>query len=163
MAAMPRFVPNCRLLLFSLTLLLCGCMHRIAPYDATLDSTMTQVQQDTELFFAHLQFADTAGEATYASNKKFYEQTEATLHTLLTRARSVPKSQAAADQVANILAGIEKLQKTHQRDEVLNPTLLGLERSALESQFQSFFILELALKSRAGTQSSSVLAPALHP
>lgn len=150
------------LLLLALPLLLSGCVpHFIAPYDPALDSTMTQVQQDTEAFFTQLQFAGNTDAGTYTATRAFYQHTEPTLRTLLTRAQAAPKSHLVADQIANILAGIEKLQATHQRDGMLNPTLLTLERTALESQFRSFFTLELALKSRPATPSPSILAPAL--
>ena len=150
-------------LLLAMCLPLAGCALRvIAPYDATLDSTMTQVQQQTEVFFTDLQFAAGTDAASYNASKAFYQRIEPTLRTLLTRAQATPRGHAVADQIANILAGVEKLQATHQRDGTLNPALLALERSAFESQFRSFFALELALKS-GPAPSTSALAPAIQP
>ena len=150
-----------RALLLLLPLLLTGCAVRlIAPYDQNLDTTMTQVQQDTETFFTQLQFADPVNDGSYDKTKAFYLHTEPTLRTLLTRAQAAPKSQAVADQIGNLLATMELLRTTHQRDTTLNPTLIDLERATLESQFRSFFALELALKTHGAGPSAGALAPA---
>lgn len=98
-----------------------GCaVHFIAPYDETLDKTMTQVQQDSELFFTKLQDANGSESASYDATKDFYLRTEATLHTLLTRAQSVPKSERVADQIASIQKTVERIQEMHQRDKTLS-------------------------------------------
>jgi hypothetical protein len=148
--------------LFAGLFVLTGCaVHFIAPYDSTLDTTMTQVQQGSELFFTQLQDAQGTDKGSYDSTKDFYLRTEATLHTLLTRAQSVPKSDRVADQIANIEETIERIQGMHQRDKVLSPANLAGDRATLESEFRSFFTLELALKTRFGAPSSAVMAPAV--
>lgn len=105
-------------LLISFSLPLAGCAYNlIAPYDATLDSTMTQVQHDTELFFNQLQEGH---DGSYEASKDFYVRTEATLRTLLTRAQAVPKSHLVADQIARIESTLERDQGMHKRDTVLS-------------------------------------------
>ena len=141
---------------------LCGCaVHFIAPYDAILDATMTQVQQDSELFFTQLQDAQGPDSGRYDATKGFYLRTEATLHTLLTRAQSVPKSERVADQIAAIEKTVERIQEMHRRDRVLSPANLAGDRGSLESEFRSFFTLELALKTRFGSPSGAAMAPAV--
>ena len=141
---------------------LAGCaVHFIAPYDETLDKTMTQVQQDSELFFTKLQDANGSEAASYDTTKDFYLRTDATLHTLLTRAQSVPKSERVADQIATIEKTVERIQAMHQRDKTLSVSNLTGDKAALESEFRSFFTLELALKTRFGTPSSKAMAPGL--
>ena len=141
---------------------MCGCaVHFIAPYDATLDNTMTQVQQSSELFFAQLQDAQGSENGSYDATKDFYLKTEATLHTLLTRAQAVPKSDRVADQIAIIEKTVERIKGMHQRDKVLSPENITGDRAALESEFRSFFTLELALKTRLGSPSSAAMAPAI--
>ena len=151
-----------RVLLLATLIPLSGCaVHFIAPYDEILDKSMTQVQQDSELFFSQLQDAQGSDKGTYDSTKDFYLRTEATLHTLLTRAQSVPKSERVADQIATIEKTIERIQGMHQHDKVLSlPNLIG-DRTTLESEFRSFFTLELALKTRFGTPSNNAMAPAI--
>ena len=122
------------LLLLSTLLPTSGCaVHFIAPYDSTLDTTMTQVQQDSELFFTQLQDAQGTDKGSYDATKDFYLKTEATLHTLLTRAQSVPKSERVADQIASIEKTIETIQRMHQRDKVLSAANLTGDRETLES------------------------------
>ena len=122
---------------------------------------MTRVQQDSELFFTQLQDAQGAGKGSYDATKDFYLKAEATLHTLLTRAQSVPKSERVADQIASIEKTIETIQRMHQRDKVLSAANLTGDRATLESEFRSFFTLELALKTRFGSPSSAAMAPAV--
>ena len=138
-----------------------GCrVHLIAPYDAQLDQTMTQVQQDTEVFFGQMEAVAGGAAAGYAANTMFYVKTEATLRTLLTRAQAVPKEQAVAAQILAIESTVERLQKMHERDVTLNAENLAITRGLLESEFRSFFGLETVLKSRVGTPPNGALAPA---
>ena len=140
--------------------LLAGCaVHFIAPYDSTLDNSMTQVQQDSELFFAQLQDAQGTDAASYDSTKAYYLRTEATLHTLLTRAQSVPKSDRVAAQISSIEKTVERIQSMHSRDKFLNAANLTGDQAALESEFRSFFTLELALKSHFGGPPNAAMAP----
>lgn len=141
---------------------LAGCVHFVAPYDATLDTTMTQVQHDTELLFSQLQEAP-AAEATYDARKDFYVKTEATLRTLLVRAQAVHKNHEVADQVAQIESSIERIQAQHKRDGTLPQAALNVDRGLLESEFRSFFTLELALKTHFASQPGSAMAPAMPP
>ena len=122
---------------------------------------MTQVQQDSELFFAQLQDAQGTDKGSYDSTKDFYLKAEATLHTLLTRAQSIPKSDRVADQIANIEKTVERIQGMHQRDKVLSPANLTGDRDILESEFRSFFTLELALKTHFGNPPAAAMAPAV--
>ena len=146
-------------LLLSVSTSLAGCAYNlIAPYDATLDSTMTQVQHDTELFFNQLQEGH-AG--SYEASKDFYVRTEATLRTLLTRAQAIPKSHLVADQIARIESTLERDQGMHKRDHVLSSENLTSDRETLESEFRSFFRLELALKIHLGNPPSAAMAPAI--
>ena len=139
---------------------LTGCVHFVAPYDATLDTTMTQVQHDTELFFSQLQEASPA-EAAYDTRKDFYVKTEATLRTLVTRAQAVHKNHEVADQVAQIESSIERIQGQHKRDGTLPQAALNVDRGLLESEFRSFFTLELALKTHFASQPGAAMAPAI--
>ena len=148
-----------RRILLLCPLLLTGCMvHFIAPYDPVLDQTMTQVQSDTELFFNQLQAAAGTDAATYNSTQAFYVKTEATVRTLLTRAQSVPKSQEVAVQVAAIESTLERTQKQHERDKTLGTENASLVRQTLESEFRSFFTLELALRAHV-TPPANAMAP----
>ena len=140
---------------------LTGCaVHFVAPYDATLDNTMTQVQHDTELFFSQLQEAQ-GHDASYNTNKDFYVRTEATIRTLSTRAQAVPKNHLVADQVTRIESTLERDQAQHKRDDVLTSAILTVDRDTLESEFRSFFALELALKTHFGNPPNAALAPAI--
>ena len=143
-----------------LLLPLAGCaVHFVAPYDATLDNTMTQVQHDTELFFNQLQETQGAG-ASYDANKDFYIRTESAVKTLLTRAQAVPKNHLVADQIARIENTLERDQAQHKRDQTLSAEVLKIDQQTLESEFRSFFSLELALKTHFGNPPSAALAPA---
>jgi hypothetical protein len=136
-----------RLVLFSLLLCCAGCqVHFIAPYDETFDTTMTTVQQDTELFFNKLQDAKQTAAGTYEANAAYYEKTEATLHTLLTRAQATEQADQVATQIADIEGAVEHIQQSHQRDTYMNSEQITIQRGLLESQFRSYFTLELALK-----------------
>ncbi len=150
------------LTLFAGLFVLNGCaVHFIAPYDATLDNTMTQVQQESELFFTRLEDAQGTDKGSYEATKDFYLKTKATLHTLLTRAQAVPKSDRVADQIGIIEKTIERIQGMHQRDKILSQPNITGDRALLESEFRSFFTLELALKTRFGAPPAAAMAPAI--
>lgn len=107
--------------------------------------------------------AKVSTEATYEAKKDFYIRTEATLRTLLTRAQAVQKNQEVADQIARIEGEVERIQEQHKRDGTLPQAVLNVDRGTLESEFRSFFTLELALKTHFGSQPSAAMAPATSP
>ena len=158
LAPIRRQLTACRLLV-ALLLPLSGCAYNlIAPYDSALDTTMTQVQHDTELFFNQLQDGH---DVSYESSKDFYVRTEATLRTLLTRAQAVPKSHLVADQISKIESTLERVQSMHKRDQALSAENITSDRETLESEFRSFFRLELALKTHLGSPPGAAVAPSL--
>ena len=141
--------------------LLTGCaVHLITPYDSTLDSSMTQVQQDTELFFVTLKAEQGTDAASYESNKTYYLHAEATLQTLLTRAQAAPNGDRVAAEIDSILKTVETMQAMHARDATLNPENLAGDHDILKSEFRSFFTLELALKTRITGRSRLGLSSA---
>ena len=81
------------------------------------------------------------------------------MRTLLTRAQAVPKSHLVADQIARIESTLERDQGMHKRDTVLSPENLASDRDTLESEFRSFFRLELVLKTHLGSPPSAAMAP----
>jgi hypothetical protein len=140
-------------------LCLAGCQVQfIAPYDETLDTSMTKVQNDTESFFVKLQDAGKTDAGSYNATKSYYLTTEATLRTLLTRAQSTPKSDKIADQIDQLEKNVELIQGMHERDAYLNSANLAGDRESMENGFRSFFSLELGLKSASASNKTTPAA-----
>jgi hypothetical protein len=144
--------------LASVTLIaLTACqVHFIAPYDQKLDTAMTTVQGDTEAFFIKLQGAGQTDAGDYDANKHYYQQTEATLRTLLTRAQATPNSAKVADEIDKLEKNVELIQQMHERDKSLNAANIQGDRDSMEIGFRAFFTLELGLKtSTAGSKTAA--------
>ena len=139
---------------------LCGCaVHLIAPYDVGLDVGMTHVQQTSEVFLSQLAADAGTPAASYAQSHAYYVQVEAELRTMLTRAQVVPRNDRVSDQISNIETTVEIIEGMHKRNGTLSAATLVTDRGLLESQFRSFFALELGLRTRLGTPPNNAFAP----
>ena len=156
-----------RRLMLLLPLALCllsGCAVRlIMEYDDQLDKGLTTLQQSTEQFLSQLDSEAGSPKAADSANKDFYIHAEASLRTLETRAQSEPKSKIVYMQMEELRKSYEDLKGLHQLDgdKGMSPGEIHSARSGIESQFVSLFTLQLALKNRIKSPSTTQTAPAL--
>ena len=142
--------------------LLTGCaVHLIMDYDPVLDQSISAVQASTEQFLSQLDTQVGTPAASYTNNQSFYVTTDAQLRTLATRAQSEPKSKIVVEQVAQLQASFDDMQKLHQLDgdKGLGHLEIATIRSGLENEFVSMLTLQLALKNRLSTPATTAMAP----
>lgn len=127
-----------------LTLALPGCMsvRLIGEYDATIDQGVTAVQQQAELHYAKMN-ADPLAPV----DENFYQQMEASIAVLHTRATALPKYDLIAQQLALLQSSFDD---QHQLDKIskrpLPPKMFATAQSGMETSIGSILRLELALK-----------------
>ncbi len=119
-------------------------------YDEALDQSLTALQLSTEEFLGQLDSEVGTPAAAYRSNSSFYVHADASLRTIKTRAEAEPKSEVIVKQLQELQGSLDDLQGLHKLDgeKGLSAIEITSARSGIESEFQSLFALQLALKTR---------------
>jgi hypothetical protein len=127
-------------------LLLAGCAVRlIGDYDDTIDSGVTDVQQKAELYFAKLQSTPST-----PYDQSVYDDIDARLAVLKTRAASLPKYPIILEQLTNLKSQFDTFQKLDKSTQRPFPGVAVTDaESAVAVSVESILKLELALKARA--------------
>jgi hypothetical protein len=125
--------------------LLSGCAVRlIGDYDDTIDKGVTDVQQRAELYLAKLQSSPNT-----PYDQGFYDDIGARLAVLKSRALSLPKYPIIAEQLTNLRAQFDSLQKLDKSSARPFPSVAVTDaESAIAVSVESILKLELALKAR---------------
>jgi hypothetical protein len=126
-------------------LLLTGCAVRlIGDYDDTIDKGVTEVQQKAELYLSKLQ---SSPNTPYDQN--FYDDIDARLAVLKSRASSLPKYPIIVEQLTNLKSEFDTLQKLDKSSARPFPGAAVTDaESAIAVSVESILKLELALKDR---------------
>jgi hypothetical protein len=132
-------------------LLLAGCAVRlIGDYDDTIDSGVTDVQREAELYFSKLQ----SSPAT-PYDQALYDDIDARLAVLKTRAASLPKYPIILEQLTNLKSQFDTFQKLDKATQRPFPSAAVADaESAVAVSVESILKLELALKARANVGPS---------
>ena len=124
-------------------LLLAGCAVRLmGDYDDAMDTGITDVQQKAELYFAKLKSTPNT-----PYDQSFYDEIDAHLAVLRSRAVVLPKNQILVTQITNLKAqfdDFEKLDKTSPRP--VPAMAVTAAQSGIETSVESILRLEFALK-----------------
>jgi hypothetical protein len=131
------------LLFAALAFGLTGCAVKfIGDYDETIDKGVTDIQQTAELYFSKLQSTPTT---TYDQN--FYDDINARLAVLKSRASSLPKYPIIVEQLANLKSQFDTFQKLDKLSPRPFPSAAVTDaESAIAVSVESILKLELALK-----------------
>jgi hypothetical protein len=134
-----------------LALLLAGCAVRlIGDYDDTIDSGVTDVQQKAELYFSKLQSAPTT-----PYSQDVYDDIDARIAVLKTRAAALPKYPVILEQLTNLKSQFDAFQKLDKSTQRPFPAVAVTDaESAVAVSVESILKLELALKARANAGPS---------
>lgn len=126
-------------------LLLAGCAVRlIGDYDDTIDKGVTDVQQKAELYFARLQSSPNT-----PYDQGFYDDINARLAVLKSRAASLPKYPIILEQLTNLKSQFDTFQKLDKSSPRPFPSVAVTDaESAIAVSVESIVKLELALKAR---------------
>ena len=126
-----------------LPLVLAGCAVRtIGDYDEAIDKGITDVQQTAELYFSKLQ---STPNTPYDQN--FYDDMNARLAVLKSRASSLPKYPIIVEQIANLKSQFDTFQKLDKSSARPFPSVAVTDaESAIAVSVESILRLELALK-----------------
>lgn len=134
-------------------LLLAGCTVKlIGDYDDTIDKGVTDVQQKAELYLSKLQSTPTT-----PYNQDFYDDIDARLAVLKSRASSLPKYPIIVQQLANLKSQFDDLQKLDKSMARPFPgAAVAAAESAISVSVESILTLELALKDRGKASAPSL-------
>jgi hypothetical protein len=131
----------------ALTLLLAsGCAVRlIGDYDEVIDHGITDFQEKADAYL--IQLGEVSGTAAAAYAPTFYDQSQARLGSLRTRAEASFKKEILAKQITLLMDTIDKLRALHKdMGQKITPGAIDASRAAIASQVGSILKLELALK-----------------
>lgn len=126
----------------------------IGDYDSTIDTGVTDLQQKAELYFSKLQ-----SDANTAYDQSFYDDINARLAVLKSRAVSLPKYSIISQQIGELKHQFDdfgKLDKGAKRP--ISSSLVTSAESAVAVSVESILKLEFALKrgSTISTPSTSL-------
>jgi len=143
------------LILAIATATLPGCaVKKIGDFDSTFDNNVSDLEQKTELHFAQLK-----SNPSKPFDQDFYDDADARIAVLKTRAAALPKYDILSQQLNNLQSqfdDFEKLDKASPRP--ISGAAVGDGQSLIAVSFESILRLELALQ-RTGTTSAAAQAP----
>jgi PBP1b-binding outer membrane lipoprotein LpoB len=134
-------------------LLLAGCAVRlIGDYDDTIDKGVTDVQQKAELYLSKLQSTPNT-----PYDQGFYDDINARLAVLKSRAASLPKYPIIVEQLTNLKSQFDTLQKLDKASTRPFPSAAVTDaESAISVSIESILKLELALRERGQASPPSL-------
>jgi hypothetical protein len=132
----------------------------VPTYDAKTDDLLTALQEDTDIYIAHLSDTYDSNTVTgkacaYPANVKSYETFSVDLSLLKTRADALYNNQATQSALAQLQSTYDALKTaqqtadTQRADHCILPALLATDQQALDSAIGSLMKLELAKKGPA--------------
>jgi hypothetical protein len=124
----------------------CGTVHLISPYDAMVDSGVSDVHTKLVAFVWKMERLAGKPEGAYDANADFYEAIEASIATLRMRAAATPKSEVTVAQLDELSSNVSRLQKVHTMGKAggLPKILGGPALSALDESCSAIARLEAA-------------------
>jgi len=124
---------------------LAGCAVRfIGDYDDTIDKGVTDVQQKAELYFSKLE-----SNPNTPYDQSFYDDVNARLAVLKSRAASLPRYPIILEQLTNLKSQFDTFQKLDKSSSRPFPSAAVTDaESAIAVSVESILKLELALKAR---------------
>ncbi len=134
-------------------ILLVGCAVKlIGDYDDTIDKGVTDVQQKAELYLSKLQSTPNT-----PYDQGFYDDINARLAVLKSRASSLPKYPIIVEQLGNLKSQFDTLQKLDKSSARPFPGVAAADaESAIAVSVESILKLELALKDRGQASAPSL-------
>lgn len=128
-----------------------GCtLKLIGDYDDTIDKGVTDLQQKTEVYFVKLQSAPAT-----PYDQSVYDDLDARLAVLKSRAAALPQYGIITEQVANLKSQVDKFQQLDRiSPRPLSTIIVTAPESAIAISVESILKLELALK-RGDTSSAT--------
>ncbi len=136
--------------LLAATLLLSACPVKfIGDYDDTIDKGVLDVQEKTELYFTKLK-----ADPPPAFDQQFYDDINAKLAVLKSRATLMPRYPIVRDQLGLLQSSFADLQKLDKM-RPFPPKAIDTAKTLIDASIESIERLELALKAGKAT------APAL--
>ena len=137
-------------LAFSFGLLLAGCsVLFVAPYDAIVDQSLTNLYAQTLTFLDRM---ERTGDS-YARQRAFYDEAKGTVSAIKVRAALLPKNSGTIKNLDELSGQYDRLAELHRRG-----PLVGLKakiaRELIDSNFRSLMQLELHKKLGAAVGSA---------
>jgi hypothetical protein len=100
--------------LFLLSIIGCGPVRLVSPYDAILDQGTMDVHAKITTFVLRMEASAGKAEGTYDANQGFYSDIRGSIASLRLRAAATPKNEITVKQLDELIHNVENLQKLHQ-------------------------------------------------
>ena len=136
-----------KLVAFLLLFLVSCKLTRVGRYDAIVDNTINDVQQQLSSFFVKAETEAGTEAFNYAHYKDFYDNLKEEMSTLRIRSAAVNENSIADQEVVLLDDNIKKLEQLHKLG-IHNYDEIGLLKSGFEQQLAAIIKLQLALKNR---------------
>jgi hypothetical protein len=131
-----------------LLLFLVSCkLTRVGGYDAIVDKTINEVQQQLSSFFVNAETEAGTEAFSYVHYKNFYDGLKIEMSTLRIRSAAVNENSIADQEVVLLDENTRKLEQLHKLG-IQNYEEIGLLKSGFEQQLAAIIKLQLALKKR---------------
>jgi hypothetical protein len=134
-------------LLFGLLLVGCSVVF-VAPYDAVIDESLTNLYAQTLTFLDRM---ERTGDS-YSSQRAFYDEAKGAVSAIKTRAALLPKNSGTTKNLDELSGQYDRLAELHRQG-----PLVGLKakiaRELIDSNFRSVMQLELHKKLGAAVVS----------
>jgi hypothetical protein len=124
----------------------CASVQLIAPYDATIDQRVTNLQTSADTFLQKIISKGGSSPSDYPSHVEFYNSTLVSIMTLQTRVNAISDNKETSNQIQILQKQFLSLQEKDQKDG-LNTPVAQNTLNALNGTFQAILTLEIAKKS----------------
>ena len=132
-----------------LVLITISCkVTQVGRYDAVIDKTINDVQQQLSTFFVKAESEAGTPEFKYENYKPFYDALKVEMSTLRIRSAAINENAIADKEILLLDDNISKLEQLHKLG-INSYEEVGVLKSGFEQQLSAILKLQMALKSHA--------------
>jgi hypothetical protein len=146
----PRMSRASRFLSAALAFVLSACsVTLISHYDEQIDQAATALQKEMDAHLTNLEAAS-GPDATFDSNKQFYQDYLVGLRAVELRASTHPQNRQSLGQYSLMLDNLEDLRGTHETEGTLSAAYISTVRELFNQGWRAIITLEVAKKRGEG-------------
>ena len=146
----PRTHRPSRFLSVALAFVLSACsISLISNYDEQIDRAATVLQKQMDAHLTRLE-AGSGADATFESNKRFYQDYLVDLRSVELRASTHPENQQSLGQYRLMIRNLEDVRSTHETEGTLSLAYIDTVRELFNQGWRAIITLEVAKKRGEG-------------
>lgn len=125
----------------------CAPLRLVAEYDERVDQEATRLQRAMDEFLTQAEHSPSGDPTrTYAYSTTFYVRYAVDLRALKARATALQQNSITVQQITLMENSLERLRSTHQSQNTLSTSAIGLFRDLFNSAWTTILTFELAKK-----------------